>query len=185
MKTYAACRHTHPAIEAALTLRNKYGIHPADIASIEVEAYKLAVSGHDHTDILGISSAKMSLPFSVALTLCTGDAGMEAFNEANVTNDTILSLTKKVKVTENEELTAWVPKKRASILHITLYNGTKLTQQVDYPKGEPENPLTEVELIDKFMSLATASGFSVEKCEEILHILQRPLFNITTLLEKL
>lgn len=185
MKTYAACRHTHPTIEAALTLREKYDIYPSDITSIEVEAYKLAVAGHDHTDILGISSAKMSLPYSVALALCTGSAGMEAYNGTNMTDKTILSLAKRVTVTENEELSAWVPQKRASILHITLYDGTKLTYQVDYPKGEPENPLTDEELENKFISLATASGWTKDKCKDIIHTIQQPTFSITTLLEKL
>ena len=185
MKTYAACRHTHPAIEAALTLRKKYNLCPQDIASIQVEAYKLAVAGHDHTNILGISSAKMSLPFSVALALCTGSAGMEAYNESTVKDETILALTQKVSVTENEELSAWVPQKRASILHITLYDGTKLAYQVDYPKGEPENPLTDEELENKFISLATANGWTKDKCKDIIHTIQQPTFCITTLLEKL
>ena len=185
MKTYAACRHTHPAIEAALVLRNEHGINPSDIASVEVEAYKLAVAGHDHTDIPGISSAKMSLPFSVALALSTGNAGMDAYSVENVTDESILALTKKVTVKENEELSAWVPKKRASILHLTLRDGTRYTHQVDYPKGEPENPLTEQELKEKFVSLATASGCSTEKCEEVLELIQQPKFNLTTLLDKL
>lgn len=185
MKSYAACRHTHPAIEAALTLRKKYNLRPQDIASIQVEAYKLAVAGHDHTNILGISSAKMSLPFSVALALCTGSAGMEAYNESTVKDETILALTQKVSVIENEELSAWVPQKRASILHITLYDGTKLTYQVDYPKGEPENPLTDEELENKFISLATASGWTKNKCIDIIRTIHQPTFSITTLLEKL
>jgi len=185
MKTYAACRHTHPAIEAALALRKKYNLRPQDIASIQVEAYKLAVAGHDHTNILGISSAKMSLPFSVALALCTGNAGMEAYNENTIKDETILALTKKVTVTENEELSAWVPKKRASILHVILYDGTKLTYQVDYPKGEPENPLTDEELDNKFISLATTSGWTKDKCKDIIHAIQQPIFSITTLIEKL
>ena len=185
MKTYAACRHTHPAIEAALTLRTEYGILPQDIASIEVEAYKLAVAGHDHTDILGVSSAKMSLPFSVALALCTGNAGMESFNEVNVTDETILALTKKVTVKENEELSSWVPKKRASIVHITMTDGRVFTHQVDYPKGEPENPLTNDEVEEKFMSLAMASGFTKERCQDILLTIKQPSFKLKTLLEKL
>lgn len=184
MKTYAACRHTHPAIEAALTLSKKYDFDPQDITSIEVEAYKLAVAGHNHKEILGISSAKMSLPFSVALVLNTGSAGMEAYNQKNVTDKNILSLTQKVIVKENEELSALVPKKRASILHITLNDGTKYTHRVDYPKGEPENPLTDKEIEDKFVSLAMASGFSRQTCEEVIHIIQQPTFNLTTLLEK-
>lgn len=185
MKTYAACRHTHPAIEAALVLRNKYQIRPADIASIEVEAYKLAVAGHDHTDILGISSAKMSLPFSVALALCTGHADMEAYSEANVTNETILSLTKRVKVVENEELSALVPHKRASILHLILTDGTKRTYRVDYPKGEPENPLADNEIEEKFVSLASAASLTKERCTDIINIIHQPSFELIDLLEKL
>lgn len=185
MKTYAACRHTHPAIEAALTLKNKYNIHPQNIASVEVEAYKLAVAGHDHTDILGISSAKMSIPFSVALALCTGSAGMEAYNEQNVKDEAILALTRKVNVTENDELSSLVPKKRASVVHLTLNDGTKFSHRVDYPKGEPENPLTDDELKNKFISLAVASGWTEEKSMDILNMIQQPEFNVKNLLDKL
>lgn len=185
MKTYAACRHTHPAIEAAISLRTEYGVLPQDIASIEVEAYKLAVAGHDHTDILGVSSAKMSLPFCVSLALCTGSADMDSFNEENVKNETILALTKKVVVKENEELSSWVPKKRASILQITTNDGRVLTHQVDYPKGEPENPLTDNEVEEKFISLAMSSAFTMERCQDILQTIKQPSFKLETLLMKL
>lgn len=185
MKTYAACRHTHPAIEAALILRKKYNINPVDIAAIEVKAYKLAVAGHDHTRILGVNSAKMSLPFSVALALYTGGAGIDAYSEANVANEAILSLTKKVIVIESDELSSLVPLKRASILRLSLVDGTEFTYRVDYPKGEPENPLTDDEVEEKFISLATASGFSAERCMDIIHTIKQPSFELTYLLDKL
>lgn len=187
MKTYAACRHTHPAIEAALTLRPKLvdSLTCGLVDSIEVEAYKLAVAGHDHTDILGVSSAKMSMPFAVALALCKGSAGMEDFNEANVTEAEILALTRKVKVVENEELSALVPKKRASILNVIMKDGTILSHRVDYPKGEPENPLTEEELIRKFNSLAMASGVSEENCSKVTELISQPTFNINIIVDLL
>lgn len=185
MKTYAACRHTHPAIEAALTLRPSIINQLSSINTITVEAYKLAVAGHDHTDILGISSAKMSMPFAVALALCKGSAGMEDFNEANVTDEELLALTRKVKVVENEELSSLVPKKRASILNITMKDGTTLSHRVDYPKGEPENPLTDEELIQKFNSLAVASGLSEENCNKVIELINQPTFNINILIDLL
>lgn len=169
MKTYASCRHTHPAIEAALMLRKKVIGRQSDIMSIDVETYRLAVIGHDHTEILGVSSAKMSMPFCIALALCKGSAGMADFSDDTVTDGAILSLTRKVKVSESAELTALVPAKRASILYITLYDGTTYSQRVDYPKGEPENPLTEDELNQKFISLAKSAGFTHERCNAILH----------------
>lgn len=189
MKTYAACRHTHPAIEAALTLKSSLPSIPSllleSIDSIEVEAYKLAVAGHDHTDILGVSSAKMSMPFAVALALSKGSAGMEDFNEANVTDEGILALTRKVKVVENDELSALVPKKRASILNIIMKDGTTLSHRVDYPKGEPENPLTDEELIQKFNSLTMASGLSEENCNKVIELINQPTFNINKIIDLL
>ena len=185
MKTYAACRHTHPAIEAALTLRKEYGLVPENIESIEVEAYKLAVAGHDPTDIRGVNSAKMSIPFSVALALCTGSADVAAFSEKNVKDDAIISLTKKVVVRENEELSSWVPQKRASILILNLTDGRRLTHCVEYPKGEPENPLTDSELEEKFMSLTKTAGFAQERASDILQTIGQTNFKLRELLEKL
>ena len=165
-KPYAACRHAHPVIEAALELRKDIDL--ARIEKIEVRAYRLAVAGHDHTQIQGISSAKMSIPFGVAVALATGSAGLASYSEATVSNGTILSLTKKVIVLEDEELTRLCPEKRASILTIQMSNGTKLTKRVDYPKGEPENPLSQTELEAKFRELAMFGGLTKEACDMVL-----------------
>ena len=125
------------------------------------------------------------MPFAVALALCKGSAGMEDFNEANVTEAEILALTRKVKVVENEELSALVPKKRASILNVIMKDGTILSHRVDYPKGEPENPLTEEELIRKFNSLAMASGVSEENCSKVTELISQPTFNINIIVDLL
>ena len=49
MKPYAACRHCHPSIEAALNIRNMEGFKIDEIENIHVDTYKLEVAGHDHT----------------------------------------------------------------------------------------------------------------------------------------
>ena len=164
-KVYAACRHAHPAIEAALALRDSVKIEA--IERIKVLAYKLAVAGHDHKEIASISSAKMSIPFSVAVALIAGEAGQKAFTEEMVSNSAILSLAKKVEIVEDEELTALSPAKRASIVTIYTASGT-FTKRVDYPKGEPENPLTMVELKAKFRELAIYGGLTERECNEVI-----------------
>lgn len=168
-KAYASCRHTHSAIEASVALKNQYGFSAEEICKVNVETYKLAIAGHDHTDIKGVSSAKMSLPFCVALALTIGSAGVHDFCDDNVADVQILQLTKKVSVTESEMLSACVPDKRAAIVHVELNDGTVYSQQVDYPKGEPENPVNDEELEQKFISLAGYSGVKQEICEWILH----------------
>lgn len=179
-KIYAACRHAHPAIEAALALRNELQVE--DIESIQVYAYKLAVAGHDHTQILSVSSAKMSIPFSVAVALITGDAGLDAFTDETISDAAILALTKKVEVKEDKALTALVPAKRSSIL--TIRTKTKaFTKQVDYPKGEPENPLSREELEEKFRTLAQYGGLTNEAINAVIQEVWKDDCSISRILQ--
>ena len=179
-KIYAACRHAHPAIEAALSLRETVKIE--DIEQIEVRAYKLAVAGHDHTVISSVSSAKMSIPFCVALALVVGNAGLEAFTEDNIHDSVILSLAKKVKIIEDEKLTALCPSKRASILTIKTKDSS-ISKQIDYPKGEPENPLTKDELEKKFRSLAKYGGLTEMECDEVIGEIWKSDFDLCKILK--
>lgn len=179
-KVYAACRHAHPAIEAALLLQNMISVD--EIESIVVEAYSLAVAGHDHQEISGIGSAKMSIPFSVAVALVSGNAGNEAYSEKTIADNRIISLAKKVMVVENKELTALCPNKRASIVTIMTKTG-KFTKRVDYPKGEPENPLSRHEVEEKFMELGCYGGLTAEKCKMIIHEIWQKDFSISAIFD--
>lgn len=147
-KLYAACRHAHSAIEAAITLRNQYHIDPSTITSILVETYGMAIKGHDHKEIKGIQSAKMSVPFSVALALKTGNAGLKDYNEKNLADKEIQRLTRLVNMIEDPEISSWLPGKRAAQVTI-VSGGESYMTCVEYPKGEPENPMTESEIIEK------------------------------------
>lgn len=179
-KVYAACRHTHPAIEAALALCDEIAID--EIEHIKVQAYKLAVAGHDHKTVSSISSAKMSIPFSVAVALIKGDAGLQAFTEETVLDRRILDLAQKVDVMEDELLTAQSPAKRASIVVIQTSKGT-YTKQVDYPKGEPENPLSKEELEEKFRGLAMYGGLTTEECEVVIEEIWKDEFSIEKIMK--
>ncbi len=106
MLNLCCLRFSHPAIEAAIKIYNQYSLNLNEIKDINIQTYLWAVNKHDHTNINGVSSAKMSIPFSVAVALKTGKAGLNEFSEEFVKNDEILKLTKKIKVRANEKLTA-------------------------------------------------------------------------------
>lgn len=151
-KPYASCRYTHPPVEAAIHMRNQYGITPEMVDKIKVETYNLAVSGHDHTDIQGAYSAKMSTPYSTAVGLIYGKAGLQEFGEDVLNNPTVVALTKKVEVVADEELSSIFPDKQSAILTIEA-NGKTYSERVDFPKGEPENPLSEEEFKTRYDAL--------------------------------
>ncbi len=144
VKPYAACRHCHSAIEAALTLREQ--CDPDEIERVVIETYRLAVKGHDHTDIAGVSSAKLSMPYSVAAALVLGRADVAAFDPNTITDERILALTRKVRVEENAEFSAQSSQKRIANVIIFKKDGSFCEQRVDYAKGEPENPMSRADI---------------------------------------
>lgn len=151
-KPYASCRYTHPAVEAAIHLRNRYGLKVEDVKKVDIRTYDLAVSGHDHTDIAGSYSAKMSIPYSVAAGLIYGKAGLKEFEEESVRNEKILELTKKITVVSDEKLSVAFPDIQAAVVEITTKDGV-VAERVDFPKGEPENPMTDEEFRKRYYEL--------------------------------
>lgn len=185
MKPYAACRHCHPSIEASFAIRKDPGFNISNIDSIHVSTYQLAVSGHNHVNIQGCNSAKMSIPYSIAVSLATGRAGMEEFTEKYINDPDILSLARKVTVSACDELTALCPQRRVAVVEIKMLNGNFVIKRVDFPKGEPENPLTQIELKDKFRDLARFGGLSDSSCEEIISEVFKDRFDLSKILRLL
>lgn len=169
-KPYAACRHTHSAIESVLNIQRKYQIAADDIESVMVNTYGLAVYGHDHKEISGAGSAKMSIPYSVACAIVFGNVNYDRYSEECLSNPSIQKLLPKISVAEDAELSKLVPEKRSAIVLIRTKNG-EYSDRVDYPLGEPENPMTEKDLDDKFYSLMYASGKSRDYSDRILFLI--------------
>lgn len=181
-KVHAACRHCHPAIDATIDMRNDLELKPEQIDHIEVRTYKLAVGSHDHIDIMGISSAKLSTPYAVALAIVKGSAGYADYNEANLDDYNIKLLTRKVRVIEDENLTAQSPAVRGAKVTIYLKDGNVYEAPCLYPKGEPEHPLTQEELEEKFRGLAMYGGLTKQECEEVIKEVGKDVFPINKIM---
>lgn len=179
-KVHSACRHCHPAIDATLDMQKELKLQPDEIDRIEVHTYKLAVGSHDHTDIRGISSAKLSTPFAVALAIVKGSAGFADYNEENLNDYWIKNITNKVRVIEDEEQTQRSPAIRGARVTIFMKDGSEFEAPCMYPKGEPENPLTQEELEEKFRGLAMYGGLTIEDCNQVIAEIKRekPDFNM-------
>ncbi len=181
-KVHAACRHCHPAIDAILDMRNDLSLKPEQIEKIEVHTYKLAVGSHDHTEIRGISSAKLSTPYAVALAIVKGSCGYADYNEENLNDYWIKNLTRKVSVIEDENLTVQSPAVRGARVTIYLKDGKEYEASCLYPKGEPENPLAQEELESKFRGLAIYGGLSSTECDQVISEIKKENFDLNKIL---
>ncbi len=170
-KPYAACRYCHPAIECAISLRDavRDGIKDiSEISEIVVDTYSLAVKGHDHTVIPNVASAKMSIPYGVAAGLGLGAAGLEEYTEKYLKDSTLNKLISIVKVRENAAFSADFPNTQTAELTVkTKRKDYKYT--VEYPKGEPENPLTEEEFEKRFSDMFIYAGKTRTEALHIFH----------------
>ena len=182
-KVHAACRHCHPAIDATLDMRKDLNLQPDQIEKIEVHTYKLAVGSHDHTEIKGISSAKLSTSFAVALAIVKGSCGYADYNEDNLDDYWIKNLTRKVSVIEDDNLTAQSPAVRGARVSICLKNGEEFEATCLYPKGEPENPLTQEELENKFRGLAMYGGLTSGEGDEVISEIKKDSFDLNKILQ--
>lgn len=181
-KVHAACRHCHPAIDAVIDMRNDFRLTPEQIDIIEVHTYRLAVGSHDHTDIRGISSAKLSTPFSVALAIVKGSAGYADFNEESLEDYWVKTLTQKVHIIEDKELTQCSPAVRGAKVFVHLKDGSVCETSCMYPKGEPENPLSREELEDKFRGLAMYGGLTTTECDEVIYEIRKEDFDLNKIM---
>ena len=181
-KPYASCRYTHPAVEAAIHLRQQ--VKPEDVEQITVRTYDLAVSGHDHTDIPGSYSAKMSIPYATAAGLIYGKAGLQEFSEDAVKGKEILELTKKIQVVADDELSRAFPGIQAAVVTVKTKDGA-YTDRVDFPKGEPENPLNKQEFRDRYNRLMEYAGVNTAASAAVYDTVYRENASAEELVRKL
>ena len=170
-KPYASCRYTHPPVEAAIRLHNA-GITAADVERIDIATYSLAVGGHDHVEIPGAYSAKMSTPFSTAAALIYGKAGLQEFEDAVVTDPAVLELTRKIHVEADEEFSRTFPTEQTAVLTLTTADGRTFKERVDFPKGEPENPMDEQEFYSRYAELMRFGGVPDGKIDAFYHMVK-------------
>ena len=87
--------------------------------------------------------------------LVHGSVRLNAFSPERMQDPNVRALLAKVEVTADPELSRGYPNQRAAQIEIELNDGKKLAHFQPYRKGDPELPLTDDELNDKFRELAT------------------------------
>jgi len=94
------------------------------------------------------------MPYGVAAALMYGEVGLEQMMGKATRDPQIHNLAGRVQVIHDLEMDKLRPALRPALVEITLKDNRRVSGRVESPKGDPENPLTEDELLTKFSSLA-------------------------------
>lgn len=152
-KMHAACRHVHPALDAMMAIVRDHGITAEEIESIEVSTYPVACRLTGRQETTSGLGAKFSLPVSLALLLIYGKAGVEQYSAECVRNPAVRALADRVLVQSDEWRADCYPAKRGAAVKVNTPRGS-FGHEIDIPKGDPENPFTLNELLEKYMNNA-------------------------------
>ncbi|MDA0305021.1 MAG: MmgE/PrpD family protein [Proteobacteria bacterium] len=171
-KNHAACGHTHAAIDGVLALRAKHNLTPDNVKRIHAASFQKALEICGNTNPQTIFEAKFSLPYVAAMALRTGRVRMEAFSDELLKDKDLRQLINKVEVSVDAELDAQFPKRRAANISIETTDGETFEHYAPTRKGDPDNPLTDDELAEKFLEL-TGSVLGDGRAAELLDALWR------------
>jgi 2-methylcitrate dehydratase PrpD len=153
VKAYPVCRWAQPAMEAARDLQRRRDFAPEDIKRIEVLSFHEAVSLVTR-EPLSTDEAQYSLPFPVAALLVHGRVGAREITGPGLRDPRVLALTRNMKLTESAEFSALFPAERWAQVKVTLHDGRRLASKPCIARGNPENPLSPDEMLQKYRELA-------------------------------
>jgi 2-methylcitrate dehydratase PrpD len=152
-KSHASCGHTHSALDAALMMAKETGVVPEQIEKVTVRLYSGALDLLGNVQLTSPYIAKFHIPFCIATALKFGKVGLEAFTEERLNDGELRDLMARVEVNSEEELDREYPGKWGAIVEVKTKDGRVLSQKVEYPKGDPQNPFSQKEFSDKFLTL--------------------------------
>jgi len=157
MKFFPTEALTHAPISATLDLMTDHDLAPEEVETVTI--YSLARAA----DILADPSkydprtketADHSLPYVIASAVAERQVTPLQFTGAKIMDPTIRAQLNKVKVIADPAIEAVFPALQRVRVVIRTTDGRELEKQLDYPKGDPRNPLTDAEITGKFKALA-------------------------------
>lgn len=166
LKPWPACRHVHPAIGAALHLRPD--VPASAIDHVTVHSYAAGVAFCDKPCPETPHDARFSFQHAVAIALLRGAPGLRDFVDTAIADPEAARLRDRVSVTEALALTAAFPHHMGAAVDIALSDGTRLTHAADHAPGDPEMPMSDDAVHEKFRANLRAVGVDSDAAERLI-----------------
>lgn len=155
-KPWPACRHIHPAIEAALALRVDLPFE--DIARIRIATYRDALAFCDTPSPATPHQARFSLQHAVAATLIHGEPKLAHFDVAALTRKDLAALRDRTETVHSSACEARYPEAMSAEVSIAMEGAPARHIEVVHALGDPEKPMTDSALQRKAEELMAFAG---------------------------
>ncbi len=171
IKVYPCCRYSAGHLDACLDIANRYQPDPERIDRILIRSsdYTIKLLAKPRKmDPQNVVDAQFSMPWQAAIALIDGRIDVDTFTEENVDRSDVRKLMEKVEWVVDEEFERRYPEHYSCAVTVTMEGGTEYTSEVENPKGDWRNPVTQDELEAKFRNLAAREIDDEERIERIV-----------------
>jgi 2-methylcitrate dehydratase PrpD len=161
IKPHACCRYMQSPIDGILTIMRENQLKPEEVDQVEVgvlrAGFGLVAEPRDaKLNPVGVVDAQFSMPFGAAAAILYGRLSLDQFASDILASPRMKELMPHIRCVQDSELEKEFPRKWPARVAISTRDGRRFETFVEYPKGDPENPLSWDEMIEKFHSLAEA-----------------------------
>jgi 2-methylcitrate dehydratase len=157
MKAFPTEALTHAPISAVLDLVREHDLKPQEVTKVHIRSLARAadiLADASKYDPRSKETADHSLPYVIAAALVDRQVTPLEFTPQKISDPAIRAQLKKVEVVADAEIEKLFPALQRVIVTIHTADGRALERQLDYPKGDPRNPLSDREVEEKFEALA-------------------------------
>ena len=152
------------AADAALHLKHEHEIEYEDVARIEVRIPPLRYQRHYAAEVKTGLRGKFAINYVVAMCILDGRLELATFTDEKVNQLKVQEALSKVQVICDESIPEPGP---YCPVTVEFKNGVRQSFTARIAKGDPRNPMTETEVIEKFRSTAKLA-ISEDKAEMLI-----------------
>ena len=159
IKPWPSCRHTHPAVDAALELHD--AVADRAVGQIAIETYDAALALCDRVRPTSEYEAKFSLQYCVATAVRSGRVDLKAFGEEE--RGVYEGNPPEVRVSAVPEFREAYPDRWGARVMVELEGGERVSASRQACLGDPEAPLSAERMGEKALGLLVHGGMSPDE----------------------
>jgi len=173
MKAFPTEALTHTHLSAAIKIVTENDISYDQISEVVIttiaRACDILFDPHKYRPE-SRETADHSLPYCIARALIDTQITTESFSDEKLKDPRLWEVIDKIKGEASVEFEKMFPAKQPSNVKITLTDGRVFEQYLEYPKGDPREPMTIEDLKNKFAALAkpVADEAKISKITQIV-----------------
>jgi len=166
-KPYACCRWIHPSIDGFRKILDKDDLTASQIREVQIFTFQKAANLENSISPASPEQAQFSIPFILGTVACFGIDNLLPLQTDLIGDQAISTFGSKVKIEVDSDFESCFPKQTISRVVVKSDCG-QFEEIVDYPWGDPKNPMARSDLQEKFRIL-TGNWLTESDQTELMH----------------